>query len=338
MSKDNYSNVNQGQENSAVKKISFIFWILFLLVFIGGIFGALIYKTSFTFSKIKFSNGQAGLLPIHDIIPEDDKDRENILLLGYRGEGDPNGGLLTDTIIVLSIKKSTGQVALISVPRDLYIKIPGTAMTEKINYAYAHGEESGGQGLLYARAAISYVTGLFIDKVVLANFNAFYELIEVLDGIDVYLDEPFKEDSQFAKEKIIDLPSGQNHLDAETALYYVRSRYSTNDFDRARRQQQVLLAVKDKALTLGVLTNPFKLFDILDILGNNVKTDLSLGDIKNLISIYDEINFKDLRKKIFDTTPQGLLYADKNENGAYILKPVGDNFDQIKEVAKNIFD
>lgn len=339
-SKDDFSEEKPAEKTSPWRRFTFLFWIIFLIILIGGIFGALVYKSSFTFSKMRFASGlEPGLLPLNQMLPEDDESRENILLLGYRGPDDPNGGLLTDTIIILSIEKSTNQAALISVPRDLYIKIPGTNLQEKINYAYAYGElEKGGQGLLYAKVAIAQVTGLYIDNFVLVNFEAFKELVDALGGITVHLDKPFKEDAQFSKEIIIDLPAGENYLNGDEALYFVRSRYSTSDFDRARRQQQVILAVKDKALSLGVLTNPVKVFSLLEVFGNNVKTDLSLSDIKNLIKLYPQINFSTIKQKVFDTSSQGFLYSSQAENGAYILLPVGGSYAKIQEACQNIFD
>ena len=331
------------------KKRHFWLWLFILgLVFVI-IGGALFYKTSFIFSQMNSgdTNGN-GILPMaeDEPLPEKDPDRINILLLGLRGPDDPNGGLLTDTMMLLSIKKSTNQIAMISVPRDLYITIPGTVtqsnrsgLKEKINFAYVFGEEKkAGAGLTYSKAAVSRVTDLFIDYSAVVDFTAFKEAVDTLGGVDIYLDKPFKETTQFAKEILIDLPAGANHLNGETALYFVRSRYSTNDFDRAKRQQQVLLAVKEKAFSLGVLLNPVKIFEFLDILGRHVRTDIGMGEITSLISLSKNLNFKNINQKVFDTTEQGLLYSFTNENGIFILLPVGDNFDKIREASKNIFN
>lgn len=328
------------KKKSLARRLSFGFWILFLILLIGGIFAALVYKTSFTFSKMKFADdgNDPGLLPLHEMMPENDENRENILLLGYRGEGDPNGGLLTDTMMILSVKKSTGQVALISIPRDLFIKIPGTDIHEKINYAYAYGQEKRGQGLLYAKVAISQVTGLYIDKTALVDFEAFRDVVDTLGGIDVYLEKPFKENIQFSQEMIIDLPAGKNHLDGNQALYFVRSRYTTSDFDRARRQQQAILAIKDKAFSLGVLSNPVKIFELLSAFGKNIKTDLTLSDIKELMGIYSRLDFSHLKHKVFDTTSEGLLFSSRSEAGAYILLPTGGDYKKIQQACGEIFN
>ncbi len=103
-------------------RFAFCFWIIILIAFLLGVGGVLIYKTGFTFSQMSVGNG---VLPLSENTPLPDPDRLNVLILGLRGEGDPNGGLLTDSNMVASLKRSTGQVALISVPRDLYITMPG---------------------------------------------------------------------------------------------------------------------------------------------------------------------------------------------------------------------
>ncbi|MBI4708860.1 MAG: LCP family protein [Candidatus Portnoybacteria bacterium] len=329
------------------KRRRFWLWLFILGAIVVLIGGGLFYKTSFTFSRMSVGNDDGSLLPYseNESQPEKDADRINILLLGLRGPDDPNAGLLTDTIILISIRKSTGQVAMVSIPRDLYLTMPGTisqknpeGLKEKINFAYALGEEKkSGGGIIYAKAIVSRVTGLYIDYAVAVDFLAFKEVVDTLGGVDVYLDKPFYEHTQFAKEILIDLPAGKNHLNGDTALYFVRSRYSTSDFDRARRQQQVLMAVKDKALSLGFLMNPVKIFDMMDTLAKHVRTDMGMGEMNNLINLAKTINSENINRKVFDTTSEGLLYSSTSDKGAYILLPVGDNFDKIREVCKNIF-
>ena len=126
-------------------------------------------KTGFTFSQIiiDFSNG-GGKLPTEQPFQDKDPNRLNVLLLGLRGENDPHGGLLTDSIMLVSVEKKSGKIALISIPRDLYVKIPGTDTWEKINSAHAYGEEKkrGSGGILYSKAIVSDISGLYIDYAV----------------------------------------------------------------------------------------------------------------------------------------------------------------------------
>lgn len=321
------------------RRLIFTFWIFALVIILIGLGGTLVWKTSFTYSQIKTGN-EGGILPFSESTPQPDPSRLNILVLGLRGEEDPNGGLLTDSLILISVDKKSGQVALISIPRDLYVKMPGEDYREKINFAYALGfEKKGATGaLLYSKTAVSKVTGLYINYALAVNHEAFREIVDILGGIDIVLDKPFREDQQFSKEMIIDLPAGLNHLNGTTTLYFVRSRFTTSDFDRARRQQQVLLAIKDKAFSLGVLSNPVKVFQILNSLGRNVRTDMPISQIKDLIVLVQKFDDQKVIHKVFDTTPEGLLYESKTEAGAYILLPQGDDFKKIQEVCQRIFD
>ncbi|KKS64859.1 MAG: Cell envelope-related transcriptional attenuator [Parcubacteria group bacterium GW2011_GWC1_43_12] len=325
---------------SMARRVFFKLW-MFLLIsafLVSG--GALVYKTGFTYSQV-WTNGEdiSGLLPLSESTPQPDANRLNVLLLGLRGEDDPNGGLLTDSLILLSIDLKNKKAAMISIPRDLYIKMPGEEKKEKINFAHALGYQKKGSagGLFFSKVAISKITGLYIDYAVSIDHEAFREIVDILGGIDITLERPFREDSQFSKEMIIDLPAGENHLNGTTTLYFVRSRFSTSDFDRAKRQQQVLVAVKEKAFSLGVLANPVKIFQILDSLGKNVRTDMPISKVAELVSLVSGFENRDIKHKVFDTTPEGFLYDSKTESGAYILLPVGDEFSKIQEYCRNIF-
>jgi len=343
-------------------------WILFLVVLLVGIGGLLVYKTGFTFSQMQAGGEDLGSLILNENMatPKPESDRTNILLLGLRGEEDPNGGLLTDTIIVLSLKKSTNVIALISIPRDLYVKMPGKDYKEKINFAYALGFEKKGAagGLLYSKIVVSQATGLYIDRAISIDHAALKEIVDISGGITLKLDKPLIEDQQWinggdagpssaffiqtktastssssiiSQKWVFEIPAGTSNLDGNTTLYFVRARYSSNDFDRARRQQLVLAAIKEKALSLGVLGNPVKLYQILESLGRNVKTDMPWEEMKNWIPLAASFDPQKITHKVFDTMPEGLLYSSRAANGAYILLPQGDDFSRIKEACKNIF-
>ncbi|MDF1498280.1 MAG: LCP family protein [Patescibacteria group bacterium] len=340
------------------KKIFNSFVIVFLILFVSG--GYLVFKTNSTFDKVTGKENSViksiiKMLPINgtffqilptegetstiDKLKRNELDRLNILLLGIRGVGDPNGGLLTDTIMVVSIKPKEEKLALISIPRDLYVEIPYHDYNNKINEAYAVGTMDGGwqKGLEYSTVAVEHVTGLDIHYSMSVDFEAFKEIIDTLGGITITLNEPFVETNQF-EEGVIELPKGTQTIDGATALLFARARFSTNDFDRARRQQQVLLAVKEKAFGLGVISNPLKVVSILNSFGNHIKTDAELWEIKDIAEMIKEIDIKETRKKVFDTTNNGYLYSSRDINGAYILLPKGDNFNNIHGVCRGIFN
>lgn len=265
-----------------------------------------------------------------------ERNRTDVLLLGFRGEGDPHGGLLTDTLMVVSLETEKQEAALISIPRDLYVTLPIVNQKTKINEAYAIGEEKqrGGGGLVLSKLAVQDVLGINIDYVVAVDFRAFQDTIDLLDGVEVNVAKPLHETQQWGGIDFY-VPAGRQHMDGEKALFYVRSRFTTSDFDRSRRQQEVLLAVGEKALSLGFLGNPAKVADLLDILGRHVRTDMTAGDLPNLFSLVRSIVSKTPRQLVLDTN--GFLRSAVASNGAYILLPAHGSFDVIRERAQNIF-
>ncbi len=331
-----------------------ISFLVFVLIFVS--FGYFSYKIGSAFSEISTSGNSfwknilnilplkntplAFLLPLSGdkaLLPQQDPDRINILLLGIRGAKDNgHGDLLSDTIMILSIKKSSGETALISIPRDLYIEISSYGK-KKINDAYALG------GLELSKEVVSQISGLYIDHTVSADFKAFQELVGILGGITIWRDTPFVEDKQWWCDengqncRPFVLPQGQNILNGERALFYVRSRFSSSDFDRMRRQQQVLMAIKEKVLGLKILANPKKIFEIIEVLKRNIRTDMDIAEIKELIDLSKQVDSEHIKRKVFDTTGDGLLYS-ANINGSYVLLPVGGNFNKIQEACKNIFE
>lgn len=336
------SNLEDGIENNKkkqfFKKLPFVFLAIFVIL--GFIFFT---KASNFFSVI---NGNIEKDKFLIIFPKDeaeenlklfkDENRRNFLLLGIRGEDDlEHGGLLTDTIMVVSIDMENKKAALISVPRDLYLKIPGTQRKEKINAAYSFGEEKlEGGGIELSKRTVEFVTGLFIDNVISFDFAAFKEIVDKFGGIDIYLDKEFSENKQWGNDFYVG--SGWQHLNGDIALYYARSRFSTNDFDRARRQQQILLSVKNKALKLGFLTNPFKVNSILEILQNRIKTDITIFDIIKYSRLIQNIENDKIRHKVFSTESD--ILTQTYINGAYVLLPRDGNLDEIRKISREILN
>lgn len=316
---------------------------------------------------------------VPDTLKGEKDGRINILLLGMRGAGVEGGGLLADTIMVVSVFPEKNAVSIVSVPRDLYVVIPGTSDQRKINYAHYAGEENGkGAGLETMKQAVANVTGLEIHYAISINFAGFEELVNSLGGLDIHLNEPFIEPKQFHEEKVCDanvftvpsgnweikksgrtgkikaqyplcynpveecggifqLPAGDVHLNGEQALCYVRSRATSSDFDRSRRQQEVVKQIKEKALSLGTLADFGKVNSMLDALGNNVRTDMAAWEMKKGWEIQQKLVSPDIKQRVLENTEEGMLYAPENTGDAgYILLPRGDNYDRIHEMFKNL--
>jgi LCP family protein required for cell wall assembly len=227
-----------------------------------------------------FSSINATPLP-----PLTDADTINFLLVG--SDRRPTGtSHRTDTLVVAIVWHKEGQVALISIPRDLWIYIPTVGM-QRINTAYQSGESGGypggGYGLL--KDAILHNLGIRIDHVAMVEFDGFSRIVDTLGGIEVpvacaYTDwrlkdpslDPFNENNWW----LYTVGPGQVQMDGDLALWYARSRSKSNDFDRGRRQQEVLRALFQKALQTGTFTRVPQLYNDL---ASAVYTDLGLGDL-----------------------------------------------------------
>lgn len=268
-------------------------------------------------------------------LPAEEPERLDILVLGIRGIGQEFGGLLTDTVLLLSVDTKNGKAAMISIPRDLWVTLPYNGSV-KINELYALGFDKGGEKLALSltKTVVSQITGVYVDGAVRVDFAGFEKLIDAVGGIDIYLKEPFTEIAQWEGTGGFHLPAGWNHLNGKQALFYVRSRFASSDFDRARRQQELLLALKDKVTSLGILSNPLTIYRILDIIGNHVKTDADI-DVSEGIKLANTVDYASVKRLVLTT--QNYLYHATAANGAYILLPKGENFDAIQQAIKNIF-
>lgn len=270
-------------------------------------------------------------------------DRINLLLLGMAGEGN-DGPYLTDTIILASIKPSTENVALLSIPRDLGVKIPERGWY-KINHANAFGELKGaGEGARLTRAVIEDTFAVEIPYYVRIDFTAFQELIDIVGGITINVARGFTDTQYPASDggyQTVSFPAGAQTMTGDQALIYARSRHGNNnegsDFARARRQQQVLLALKEKILSFQTLANPVRLNSILNSLDQHVATNLEFSDLIALVKMARSFEQARLATVVLDTSEKGYLEDSLTEDGAYVLLPKTGNFDEIKQLIKHIF-
>lgn len=261
--------------------------------------------------------------------------RFNVVLLGIGGENHP-GGTLTDSIQVASVDTINKKIGFTSVPRDLYVMVPGKGRT-KINEAYSTGERSkkGGGGLI-VRQILENVTGAPISNFVVIDFAGAKELIDQLGGIDVNvpkaLNDPLYPDERQIGYSPFSVRAGMQHMNGSTALKYARSRETTSDFDRSARQQIIMDAIKDKALSMGVLTNPMKVNGMMGVLGKHLQTDLTIDQVRALIAIYKDAG--DSNHAVLDTSDKlGLLQSGSDAGGRYINYPVlgYDRFEAIHQ-------
>ena len=268
-------------------------------------------------------------------------DRINILLLGMGG-AEHEGPYLTDTIILASIKPSTNQVSLISIPRDLYITVPGNGK-RKINAVNAIGVKESKDGGKLTSKAIEDILEVPVHYWVRANFDIFKKVINEIGGIDINIKKSFT-DYQYPasgyKYKTVNFQKGEAHLNGQKALEFARSRHGTNgensDFARSRRQQQVIFAIKEKIASQGLLAKPTKIFKLYQLFKNNISTNLNLSQSLKLAKLIMGVDKSNIITEVFENGNQGLLKNKITNKGSYVLVPKND-FKDLAKKAQNIF-
>jgi len=253
----------------------------------------------------------------------DGPDVVTFLLIG--SDKRPGSSFRTDTMIVVILRPRDDQVSLISIPRDLWVYIPDWEM-QRINTAYQHGElvdyPGGGPGLL--NATIEYNLGLHIDHTAMVDFDGFRQIVDTLGGVDVPVACAYTDwrliDPSFDPENennwyLYTTPTGVLHMDGDLALWYARSRSKSNDFDRGRRQQEVIRAIYDRALNTDTLSKIPQLYADLNTL---VTTDLGLGDILKLAALAPQFSSADIRS--YYIRPP-IVSSWITPGGAYVLLP-----------------
>lgn len=282
--------------------------------------------------------------------------RINFLLLGYGGEGH-SGSYLTDTIQVVSIDPEEHHTAMLSIPRDLYVKMPGSNGYSKINEVYVQGmnqkkcvasktkkcpdDEQKNAAAAYTKDTIGDLLDIDIHYYAMVDFNGFKQIIDAVGGITVNVEKDLV-DFQYPNEKetgyeTFKVKAGTQTMDGKTALKYSRSRHSTSDFDRAKRQQQVMVATKDKVMSSQTLMNPKKLAEVFSALGTHLRTDLQLSEMEKLLTMAKDFDSNNVATKVLDNSKDSVLISGTSPSGQYILKPKNNDYSLIAAFAHELF-
>jgi LCP family protein required for cell wall assembly len=250
---------------------------------------------------------------------------KTILLLGVDSR---NGGLIsrTDTIMLLSIREQEQQISLLSIPRDLYVSIEGHGR-DRINTALVHGAKEQDNDLEAGIALLSQTVertlGIAIDHYVVVDFRAVVRSIDALGGIDVYvpydINDPTFPDMAGGFDPLY-IPAGQHHFAGEMALKYARTRHQDNDFYRAERQQQVLFAIRQQVLNLGVTELLGSAPTLYQQVRQGVFTDLSLAQMIQLGQTISNIPMNDIKTAVLDGEYVSNEWTEAGES-VLILKP-----------------
>ncbi len=305
--------------------------------------------------------------------------RTNVLLLGLdrrETQNDPDNppAVLTDTLLFASIGRVEKNIAMISLPRDLWVKADAGKGPHfmKINAVYA----SDGVDELVKVA--EEVLGMPIHYYAVVDFGLFKDSIDILGGVEVSVENSFvdyeypvegreadtcgrsAEDVEKMKDyalnvvfpcryEIVSFEAGSQTMSGETALKYVRSRKGTDgegtDFARAHRQQKVIMAIRDKVLSLETLVDLSKIRDLYATYANHVDTNLGFDEVQSFYLLSQQIDFSSLRSVVLDdrsgADQGGLLYQPTDTSlygGAYVLVPRAENYSQLHAyIQKYIF-
>lgn len=265
----------------------------------------------------------------------DGKSRINILLLGVddrtweTGDGPPR----TDTIILLTINPQNNTAGMLSLPRDLWVEIPGQGGDYyKINQAYTLGEAQGltGGGAGLAMDTVERFLGVSIPFYVQVNFDAFINLIDQMGGVKINVQDTLTIDP-LGDNNIKVLNPGIQTLPGDLALAYVRARNTGGgDFDRAQRQQQVLRALESRLTDLDILPVLIRRAPaIYENISNGVNTNLTAGQLLKLSQLAYSIPTENIVSLAINEShaPAGLSW-----NGLYILNPIPEKIEQLKAV------
>jgi LCP family protein required for cell wall assembly len=246
--------------------------------------------------------------------------RTNILLLGIDQRSDERRAGVpgrTDVLMVLSVQPAERRVALLSLPRDLAISVPGVGET-KINTAFTYGElRSPGGGPELARRVVGELIGQPIEHYALVDFSGFERLIDLLDGVTLDVPRALVDDAYPTDDygtRRLEIPQGSQRLDGATALAYVRSRHADSDFGRMQRQQQLLLALRERALRWPVLLRAPQLAQ--EGLAA-VRTDLGPGELLGLAKLAQQLPPSGLQTLVVQPP---LVQPYTGADGAYLLR------------------
>lgn len=334
------------------KDLKRVFIVILILILAVGVYlgGKLLITTGRVFNGNLFD-----FLGTSKVLKMDQYGRTNILVFGT-SEDDPShanaGPNLTDSIMLVSVDQKTKQAALMSIPRDLYVKY-GTACNSgyegKINEVYQCGadganEKIGSQKLM---SMVGEKFGVDVQYYVHVNYTVLRDSVNSIGGITVniestdprgVLDRNFDWTCGY-KCYMVKWPNGPAQLDGDHALALARARndaggygLSRSNFDREVNQQKILVAIKDKAVTAGTLTNPVALNGLLDALGNNVRTNFDTGEVKTLASLASQIKDNNIKRVDLVADGEAVMTTGSSPSSGSIVRPIAGLYDFSKVI------
>lgn len=327
--------------------------IITVLIIIGLIAGALFLKGIFNAKKV-FKGGGSAVSLQQDVAPSllkgEGDGRINILVLGAGGIGHEAPDL-TDTIMVASIDPVSHKTALLSIPRDLWVAVPGhgsmklNAVYETGKYEYLGKQDASNNdqkavqaGFAMVDKTLEDVIGIPIHYHTLVNFKAFQQAVDSVGGISFNVPERLYDPTMAWQNNgsAVLAEAGQQTFDGRKALMYVRSRYTTSDFARSQRQRAVIVALQQKIFSLGTFSDPLKLSQLMDAFGNNVVSDLSISDLRRLYTLTKDVDPNTIASVGLTDPPNNYVTTGMVGNQSVVLPRAGlGKYDEIRSYVRN---
>ena len=274
------------------------------------------------------------------------EDRINILIMGLPGENN-DGPDMTDTLMLASIRPSTHELGLISIPRDLLVRIPGqNSVATKINSLY----RDNGNNPTLTEQAMEEVTGQRIHYFVALDVSALAQIVDSLGGLNVFVEQDVYDPAfptQSHGTELFTVQKGWRYFNGETAQKYIRTRHSAGgDFARMRRQQSVIEALRKKIFGLNMLYDFPAVLSLYKTVHYHVRTDIDDAALRPFYDIAKNISYDKVRYTAIDgdpANPDALLKSATTTLGgktASVLEPKKGEFDytDIRAVAQRIFE
>ena len=276
--------------------------------------------------------------PLPDLPRWSANERVNVLLMGIDQREGEEGPWRTDTMLVLTLDPVTMSAGMLSIPRDLWVTIPGYDLKDRINRAHYYGEmyDYPGSGPALARDTVTWNLGIPIHFFVRVNFVAFEILVDEVGGIDIYvpetIDDPHYPDEKYGYDPFY-IEAGWQHLDGKTALKYARTRVTFGgDFDRGQRQQAVIMALRERVVKLDQLPGLVaKAPALIDTLGDAVRTDMDVDQALQLARLAADVDSEQIVSAVVD---HRYTWARETPDGAQVLVP---NREAIRDLRDLLF-
>lgn len=292
------------------------------LIVCGSAFGIYLWKKAELAADRSFETaGDREMSDLRDEQVEPLHDNVSILFIGVddsekRSQNTDN--IRSDALVLATLNNADKSIKLVSIPRDTYTYIPDAGYEDKITHAYAYNGPSS------TIESVEELLNVPVDYYVRMNFDAFIDVVNALDGIDVNVPYDFKEQDENDKKDAISLEQGYQTLNGSEALALARTRHYDNDIERGKRQQMIIESIMNKILSTSSFS---KYDDVIDAIGDNMKTDLTFKDMQSFF------NYAKGGKPDVDTLT--LTGYDDMSTGVYYWQLDEESLAEVQDILKS---